>query len=43
MRRGLTFAKYIQGIEEIENQMTYYNLKNDLVDQLWALKGLNHL
>jgi hypothetical protein len=23
--------------------MTYYNLKNDLVDQLWALKGLNHL
>jgi hypothetical protein len=42
MRRGLTIAKYIQSIEEIENQATYYNLKNDLVDHLRALKGLNN-
>jgi hypothetical protein len=34
MRRGLTFVEYIQGTKEIENQVTYYNLKNDLVDHL---------
>jgi hypothetical protein len=43
MKKGLTFAKYIQGIEEIENQAAYYNLKNDLIDHLWALKGFDHL
>ncbi len=26
---GLTFAKYVEGISEIENQQAHYNLKND--------------
>jgi hypothetical protein len=43
MKRGLTFAKYIQGTKEIKNQMAYYKLKNNIVDHLWALKGFNHL
>jgi hypothetical protein len=34
MNRGLTFAEYIQSIEEIENQAIYYDLRNDLVDRL---------
>jgi hypothetical protein len=31
---GLTFAKYVEGISEIENQQAHYNLKNDLIDHL---------
>jgi len=42
MRRGLTFAKYVEGTNEIKNQQAHYNLKNDLIDHLWTLKGLNH-
>ncbi len=42
LKRGLTFVEYIQGIKEIKNRVAYYNLRNDLVDHLWALKGLNH-
>jgi hypothetical protein len=42
MKRGLTFAKYIEGTNEIKNQQTHYNLKNDLIDHLYTFKGLNH-
>lgn len=42
MKRGLTFIEYIQSTKEIKNLVAYYNLRNDLVDHLWALKGLNH-
>ncbi len=42
-RRGLTFVEYVQGIEEIENQHGYYNMKNDLIDHRWGLKEFNHL
>jgi hypothetical protein len=41
MRRRLTFAKYAESTNEIENQRAHYNLKNDLIDHLWTLKGLN--
>jgi hypothetical protein len=34
MKRGSTFIECVQGIEEIENQHGYYNMKNDLIDHL---------
>jgi hypothetical protein len=34
MRRGLTFVEYVECTNEIENQQTHYNLKNDLIDHL---------
>ncbi len=34
MRRRLTFAKYVESINEIKNQQAHYNLKNDLIDHL---------
>ncbi len=34
MKRGLTFAEYVEGTNEIENQQAHYNLKNDLIDHL---------
>ncbi len=34
MRKGLTFAKYVENTNEIENQQAHYNLKNDLIDHL---------
>jgi hypothetical protein len=34
LRGGSTFVEYFQGIEKIENQHGYYNMKNDLIDHL---------
>jgi hypothetical protein len=31
MRRGLTFVEYVTGIEEIENQHGYYNMKSEIL------------
>ncbi len=37
----LSFEDYHQGTTQIENVATHYNLKNDLVEHLWAWKGNN--
>ncbi len=34
LMKGLTFAKYVEGTNEIENQQAHYNLKNYLIDHL---------
>ncbi len=34
MKKILTFAKYVEGTNEIENQQTHYNLKNGLFDHI---------
>jgi hypothetical protein len=30
---------YMEGIEQMENQKSLSNLKNDLIDHHWTLKG----
>jgi hypothetical protein len=39
LRWRLSFEDYCQGNTQIENVATHYNLKNDLVEHLWAWKG----
>ena len=39
MRRGLNFEDYVRGHEMIRDEMSHYMLRNDLIEQLWALKG----
>jgi len=41
LKRGLLFEDYCQGTTQIEDVVTHYNLKNDLVKHLWAQKGNN--
>jgi hypothetical protein len=41
LKRGLSFEEYCQGTTQIENVVIHYNLKNDLVEHLWAEKGNN--
>ncbi len=39
MRRCLSFDTYTQGFIELENVMTYFNIRVDLIEHLWAKKG----
>jgi hypothetical protein len=36
LKQGLSFEDYYQGTTQIENVATHYNLRNDLVEHLWA-------
>jgi hypothetical protein len=36
LKRGLFFEDYCQGTTQIEDVAINYNLKNDLVEHLWA-------
>ena len=39
LRRGLSFQELATHTIEIENKDTYYGLRGDLIEHLWALKG----
>lgn len=39
VRRGLSSNTYTQGIIELENVMTYFNIRVDLIEHLWAKKS----
>ena len=39
MRRGLPFQELQAGVREVESVTTHFNLRNDLIDHLWELKG----
>jgi hypothetical protein len=39
--RPLAFEALVVGIEQLENIEQHYNLKGDLVELLWNLKGLS--
>lgn len=39
LRRGPSLDAYKQGTEEMENTDTYFTLRNDLMEHLWAVKG----
>jgi hypothetical protein len=41
LKQGFSFQDYCQKITQIENVATHYNLKNDLVEHLWAKKNNN--
>lgn len=38
MRRGLPSIELLAGVWEVETVTTHFNLRNDLIDHLWALK-----
>ena len=38
MRRGLNFEDYVRGREMVRGERSFHMLKNDLMEQLWALK-----
>lgn len=40
-KRGMTFQAYLESIEELENLQNHYNLRVDLVEQLWTKKCFN--
>jgi hypothetical protein len=40
MRRGITLDQFRRHTAEIENADTHYALRGDLVEHLWALKGV---
>ena len=39
LRSGLTFKDFMASTIEIENEYTHYELRNDLIEHLWQLKG----
>jgi hypothetical protein len=39
MRRGLPFQELQARVREVESMTTHFNLRNDLIDHLWELKG----
>ena len=41
MERGLTFEQLREHTEDIEDEDLHYNLRGDLIEHLWALKGQN--
>jgi hypothetical protein len=41
MKYGLKFEQYAKGTNEIEISNNHFNLKDNLVKHLWALKGDN--
>ena len=38
--RGLSFQQLVANTHEIENEDTHYELRGDLIEHLWGLKGL---
>jgi hypothetical protein len=43
MQRGLSFDSYVVRIQEIEDQETYFKLRQDLIAHLWAKKGESYI
>jgi len=43
LKGGLTFSTYMQGNKELKNSRTHFNFRFGLIEQLWAMKGLNQL
>jgi hypothetical protein len=41
MQSGLTFDQLVRSTIELENEDTHYELRGDLIEHLWALKGTN--
>ncbi len=41
MKYGLKFEQYAKGINEIKISNNHFNLRDNLVKHLWALKGGN--
>jgi hypothetical protein len=41
LNRGLSFQELLVGTIELENRDTHFNLRGDLIEHLWRLKGLN--
>ena len=41
MERGLTFEQLRENTKEIEDKDMHHNLRGDLIEHLWALKGQN--
>jgi hypothetical protein len=41
LNRGLSFQELLAGTIELENRDTHFNLRGDLIEHLWRLKGLN--
>ena len=41
MERRLTFEQLLEDTHEIEDEDMHYNLRGDLIEHLWALKGQN--
>jgi hypothetical protein len=39
--RPLAFEALVAGTEQLENIEQHYNLREDLVEHLWILKGLS--
>ena len=39
LQRGLSFGDYLTCMTEIESVNKHYNLRADLVNHLWTLKG----
>jgi len=43
LKQGLTFDSFMQGTQKIENSCTHFNLRSNLVEHLWAMKGFNQV
>jgi hypothetical protein len=39
MRQGIPFSELWAGVQSVEDVVTYFQLHNDLIDHLWAVKG----
>jgi hypothetical protein len=35
----ISFQQFAQGVAAIENEELHYNLRGDLIEHLWRLKG----
>ncbi len=43
LKGGLTLPTYMQGNKELKNSQTHFNLRFDLIEHLWAMKGFDQL
>lgn len=41
LQRGLSFEDLVTHTRELENEETHYDLRGDLIEHLWQLKGTN--
>jgi hypothetical protein len=41
--RGLSFEQFIETTKDIENCVIIFELRSDLVEHFWALKGATHM
>ena len=37
--RNINFEEYLQGQVEIQNREQHFQLRNDLIEYLWSLRG----